>query len=123
MVVPLLGTTALELVGCYRFAQCFKERINFLDTVLRRAEKVGDSGVMVSLNLLDFLLAEGGIALAHSIENLLQGVGCFAHCRDDNEQLLLAIYDIQKVAHTLSVTHRCSSKFVNFHTISSAVSH
>ena len=117
MVVPLLGTTALELIGCHRLTQCLKERIHLLDTVLCRAKKVGDDGVVIRLDFGDFLLARIGVALAHSIENLLQSVGCLAHCRDDNEQLLLATNYVQEVANTLGVTHRCTSKFVYFHKI------
>ena len=70
---------------------------------------------MVLPQRFDMLQRELFIAFLKPLEHLFQGIGRFAHRRNDDEQVLLVVDDLAQIPHSVGIPHRRTSEFIDFH--------
>ena len=116
-VVPQFGVAGF-VDGLRRDLFQFAEQRVDRRQPLRLVPQLVDDLRMVLPQRFDMLQRELLIAFLKPLEHLFQGIGRFAHRRNDDEQVLLVVDDLAQIPHSVGIPHRRTSEFIDFHVIS-----
>ena len=116
-VVPQFGVAGF-VDGLRRDLFQFAEQRVDRRQPLRLVPQLVDDLRMVLPQRFDMLQRELFIAFLKPLEHLFQGIGRFAHRRNDDEQVLLVVDDLAQIPHSVGIPHRRTSEFIDFHVIS-----
>lgn len=80
--------------GLYYFAYLIEEELNLvLQESVADGEEVSCDGVVVLLNVCEFFFRLSSVGRKSSVDDSFEGVGCFTHGRDDDDERCLLVAD------------------------------